>query len=343
VQTCRTIAPPLLAALLALAAAPPARAQGVEGLLPPVVGAAYRGRKVLIDFTRQGPQVSSMTVLCQPDGRERREFHATRSLLLVDGESTWQYLPDQRIVLKRRSRGEGGEILRPEQVRRALDSYDVRGLPAEAIAGRRTRGLEFLPRQSGSRPRRKVWVDAETGLVLRTEVYGTDSRLAWLAVFEDLEYHPRVDRAAFTMQVPSGARVVESAPEPCLEPAEAERASGLRVALPSYLPQGFARQCVRVRRRAGAGEVQVTFGDGLSLLSLFISGSFRAPGGTPSQPVAVGTWPGQWHEMGLVTGISWRTPWAHLALLGELSREELRLVAASVGDRPELSRTVAHP
>lgn len=335
----------LIAAALASGLVLPAAqapAQGVEGLLPRPVETAYRGRKVVVDFTRRGPQVTSMTVLCQPGGRERREFHATRALLVVDGESSWQYLPEQNIVLKRPTRGEGGEVLRLEQVRRALASYEVSMTPAEPIAGRRSRALEFVPRQAGSRPRRRVWVDAETGLILRTEVYGTDRRLAWLAVFEDLEYHPALDRAVFTLPVPAGARLVEAGADPCLEPAEAERLSGIAVALPAYLPEGFVRQCITARRQRDYAEVQVTFGDGLSLLSLFESNAFREPGGS-AQAVAVGPWPGRWHDMGLVTGLSWRTGRAHLALLGELSRAELFRVAGSVRGRPELSHPVAHP
>ena len=46
--------------------------------------------------------------------------------------------------------------------------------------------------------------------------------------------------------------------------------------------------------------------------------------------------------MGLVTGISWRAPWGHMALLGELSRSEMHKVAGSVQARPELSAPPAH-
>ncbi|HEY5998039.1 MAG TPA: sigma-E factor regulatory protein RseB domain-containing protein [bacterium] len=335
---------PLLVVVFLAAPGAAVRAQqGVDGLLPRATETAYRGRKVVIDFSHASPQVTSMTVLCQPGGRERREFHATHGLLVVDGQSSWQYLPDQGVVLKRRSRGEGGEQLRPELLRRALASYEVRVSASEPVAGRRSRALEFMPRQGGSRPRRRIWVDEETGLVLRTEVYGTDSRLSSLTVFEDLEYRPALDAAIFTMRVPAGARVVEAGDEPCLEPEEAARVAGLAVTLPAYLPEGFARQCIRARRRRDYGEVQVVFGDGLSLLSLFESTSFRSPGPAAGPAVPVGPWSGRWHALGLVSGISWRTPWANFALLGELSRDELLRVAGSVQEKAEPSAARRHP
>lgn len=315
-----------------------ATAQGVEALDLSPAPAAYRGRKVVIDFTRAAPQVTSMSILCQPDGRERREMHATHGIFIIDGESSWQYLPERGVVLKRPARGEGGEVLRPEQLQRALAGYVVRVVPSGRIAGRRSRALEFLPRQAGSRPRRMVWVDTETGLILRTEVYGIDSRLSWLSVFEELEYHPALDVSAFRMQVPAGARIVESGDESCLEPAAAGRLAGMQVALPAYLPEGFVRQCIRARRRSDYSEIQVIFGDGLSLLSLFASTSFREPDtGAPAAAAAIGTKSGRWYGRGLVSGLSWRAPWGYLALLGELSRPELQRIAESVEARPELS------
>jgi len=341
----RCLALPVLALLMAppaVWAADPAS----ETLLPQPAAAAYRGRKVVIDFTRRGPQVTSMNVLCRPGGFERREFHATRGIVVIDGESVWQYLPERGVVLKRPAHGEGGDLLRPEQLKRALASYEVRVVPAEPIAGRPSRAIEFSPRQENSRPRRLVWIDAETGLILRAEVYGAESRhLVRLSVFEELDYHPAISAAAFTMQVPAGVRVITSGAEPCLDPAEAERVSGIAVGLPAYLPAGFERQCIRARRQRDYGEVQVAFSDGLSLLSLFESTSFREPAADPgsSPQVAVGPAAGLWYDLGLVTGISWRTPAAYMALLGELSRSEMQKVAGSVRAQTELSSPPAHP
>ena len=332
-----------LAGLLAVAllALPAARSLALPGepLLPAPAPPDYRGRKVVIDFTSRGPRVTSLSVLCQPGGRERREEHATRGVQVHDGEYSWEYFPDRDLVLKRPASAEIGEMLRPEQLQRAIRSYAIQIMASGPIAGRRSRALEFAPRVAGSRPRRVVWVDAETALVLRTEVYGTNNRLAWLSVFEELEYRPSFDAAAFMRPGPPDVTVVEAAAEPCLEPAAAERLAGLPLALPAYLPEGFERQCIRARRQRDYGEIQVVFGDGLSLLSLFASTSFSEPatGRGSASPVTVGHASGRWHDLGLVTGISWHAPWGHMALLGELSRSEMHKIAGSVEARPELS------
>lgn len=334
----RRLAFPLAFALVALAAADAAAQLGGTVLPLPAVP-DYRGRKVVVDFTSRGPRVTSLNVLCQPGGRERRELHATRGVLVLDGEFSWEYLPERGVVLKRPGSADGGEMLRPEQLERALRSYTVRLVPSRAIAGRQSRALEFLPRHAGSRPRRVVWVDAATALILRTEVYATNSRLAWLSVFDELEYRPAIEATAFMRPGPPDATVVEAEAEPCLEPAAAERLAGLPLALPAYLPEGFERQCIRARRVRDYGEIQVVFGDGLSLLSLFASTSFREPsaGSGPAPSVAVGHATGRWHDLGLVSGISWRAPAGYMALLGELSRYEMHRVAKSVRTASELS------
>ena len=327
--------------LIALVALPQARswAQTAEALLPPPAPPDYRGRKVVIEFTSRGPRMTSLSVLCQPDGRERRELHATRGVQVFDGEYSWQYFPERDVVYRRPARAEGGEVLSPEQLQRAIASYAIQVVPSGPIAGRRSRAIEFAPRHAGSRPRRVVWVDAATALILRTEVYGTNNRLAWLSVFEELEYRPSFDAASFSRPGPPDVTVIEAGAESCLEPAEAERLAGLPLALPAYLPEGFSRQCIRARRQRDYGEIQVVFGDGLSLLSLFASTSFREPSGDggPASSAVVGHATGRWHDLGLVTGISWRAPWAHMALLGELSRSEMHKVAGSIQARAELS------
>jgi hypothetical protein len=109
--------------------------------------------------------------------------------------------------------------------------------------------------------------------------------------------------------------------------------------VPAYLPQGFVQQCIRARRQDGHGEIQVIYGDGLSVLSLFASTSFRDPGaGVSAAPAATfGTGGGRWYDKGLVSALAWREPWGHLALLGELSRPEIYRIASSVRARPELT------
>jgi outer membrane lipoprotein-sorting protein len=300
----------------------------------------YRGNQTIIDFSNVAPQVTKLTVMSRPGGKERREYHASRSIAVIDGDYFYQYYPERKLVVKRKLPG-GYDTLRKENLRQTLVSYELKNAPSEPIAGRRAQLYEFHPRQAGSRPVRKVWVDVETGLVLRMEIYSPDNRLFWLSVFEDIDYKSHVSPASFSLKIPAGVKVVESKEGRCLSREEAEETAGLPLGLPRYLPGGFVEKCVRVRRAEGHGEIQVLYSDGLSLLSLFESSRYRplkSAGPGRSVEIEVGGAPGVWRQLGLVSALHWQSPQAYLTLLGEISRDELLKVAESIYSLRELSR-----
>jgi outer membrane lipoprotein-sorting protein len=325
----------LLAAGLVQAPSPAPAADGREllrrmGVTPNEM--SYRGRQMVIDFSRLTPQVTRLTVVHQLGGKERREYHSSRSVAVIDGDYFYQYHPARNLVVKRKLPGEGGyDSLRKESLRQTLISYTLDSSPSETIAGRTTHMYSFHPKQAGSRPGRKVWVDVETGLILRMEIYSPDEKLFWLSVFEDIEYRYAVNPASFSMSIPPGVRVVEAGDEHCVSPAEAEEIAGLTLALPGYLPEGFVRKCIRARRSRGQGEIKTLYSDGLSLLTVFESSRFRPFGGSDDgRPVRVGKNLANLHRTGLVSALNWESSGAYLTILGELSHGELLKVAGSV-------------
>lgn len=298
----------------------------------------YFGDKIVIDFSRLTPQVTKLSVLHQTGGKERRVYQASDSVVVIDGDYFYQYHPKKRVLVKKKLPGEGGYgAIQRENLKQTLISYELRNSPSEAIAGRPTRLYEFVPRRAGTRPLRKVWVDVETGLFLRMEIYSPDDKLIWLSAFEKIDFRPNVTPASFAMKVPSGVRVVEAEEGDCLEPEEAGRIAGFPVGLPDYLPWGFVRKCIRTRKVKSFSEVQVLYSDGLSLLSLFQSSQGR-PYGKRGTDIRVGDRAGSLHALGLMSALSWKASWAHLTILGEMSREEMLKVAESVHPLRELSR-----
>jgi outer membrane lipoprotein-sorting protein len=292
----------------------------------------YHGRQMVIDFSRLTPRVTKLSVVHQLGGKERREYHGSQSVVVIDGDYFYQLHPAKNLVVKRKLPGDGGyDSLRQESLKQTLVSYDLQSSPSEAVAGRRTHMYAFQPRQRGSRPARKVWVDVETGLILKTEIYSPDEKLFWLSVFEDIDYRPAVNPASFTMSIPSGARVVEAGEEQCYGPGEAQEIAGLPLVLPRYLPGGFVQKCIRARHLRDYREIKVLYSDGLSLLTLFESSRLRPFGGAGSGlSVRVGEHPARLHRLGLVSALNWESPGSYLTILGEISREELLKVAESV-------------
>lgn len=335
------------AALILCTAALPVHAETEEKKLLEKIGVdsvekTYRGQKIVIDFSRVTPQVSKLTIVHQLGGKERREYHSSRSVVVIDGDYFYQYHPARNLVVKRKLPGEGGyEALRKENLELTLRSYRFRTEPAEKIAGRETRLFEFSPLQEGSRPRRKVWVDVESGLVLRMEIFSAENKLFWMSVFEDIDFKPKVSPVSFSAPAPAGARVVESTEGRCLEIDEAQRVAQFAVGIPGYVPRGFVRKCIRAKKSGDYGEIQVLYTDGLSLLSLFQSSRFRDPlkdRKEGSRVLAVGDKEGELNRHGLLSALSWPSTWAQLTLIGEISSEEMVKVGESVTPARKLSR-----
>lgn len=302
----------------------------------------FSGSKVVIDFSQLTPQVAKLSVLRQLDGKERRVYQTSKSVVVIDGDYFYQYHPAKRLLIKKKLPGEGGyDSLQKENLKQTLVSYELRNLPSEAVAGRDTLLYEFHPRDAGTRPMRKVWVDIETGLFLRMEIYSPGNKLFWLSAYEDIDYQATVSPASFTMEVPSGVRVVETEEGRCFSPGTAAEIAGFPLGLPQYLPGGFVRKCVRARHSGDYGEIQVLYSDGLSLLSIFESTRFRPlkeSGSSQSAPVQVDGSPGSLQGLGLVSALSWKSPWAYVTILGEISRDEMLKVAESIRPLRELSR-----
>jgi outer membrane lipoprotein-sorting protein len=344
----RRFLPPAAAVLVCCTlVAPPAHAGSEEKALLEKIGVesverTYRGQKIVIDFSRITPQVSKLTILHQLDGKERREYHSSRSVAVVDGDFFYQYHPSRNLIVKRKLPGEGGyAALRKKNLDLTLQSYSFRTEPGEEIAGRETRMFEFSPLQEGSRPRRRAWVDTETGLVLRMEIFSPENKLYMMSVFENIDYMPKVSPASFTMPAPKGVRVVESTEGQCLGITEAAETAQFPVGLPEYVPRGFVRKCVRAKKSRDYGEVQVLYSDGLSLLSLFQSSRFRDPAAKMnkgSRTLAVGDRDGELRQHGLLAALSWPSPWAQLTLIGEISSVEMVKVAESITPVREPSR-----
>ncbi len=168
----------------------------------------------------------------------------------------------------------------------AAGSGRVAGRPAEVVAVRR-----------GDTPAARLWIDRRTGLLLRSEVYDGNGRLARASVYIDL----RVERHAFLEHLPPmlatpGAIAISTSSIPQLE------ATGF--SCPRRLPLGFSLVGLD-RMRDGLGTLHTTYSNGLSTVSVFEQrGSLDARSLSGFEPDAVG---GRdvYVRYGLPTYVSW--------------------------------------
>jgi sigma-E factor negative regulatory protein RseB len=139
-----------------------------------------------------------------------------------------------------------------------VDNFSVTTSGSGRVAGR---PAQIVAVGRGAEAAARLWVDRRTGLLLRSEIYGRDGRLARTSVYIDL----RVERHAFLehlppMLAPPGAVAMSTDAIPRLE------ASGFRC--PRELPEGF-RLMDLDRTRDDLGTLHATYTDGLSTVSVF--------------------------------------------------------------------------
>lgn len=260
------------------------------------------------------------------DGRLRIETlmppSARGRVVVASGRDRWQYEPSRRVVYLSRS----AALAEAEPVDRLLEQYaaGVARRPA-AVAGRRAWRLELKPRLPDKAIRR-MWVDADTGLVLRYERLRADGRMLGTSHFTDVRLG-EPPAVLFERPGPPGTRVVRKqvAPKPISLAAAGAR---FGVTLPAALPAGYTFAGATLLAGKRQPVVHALYRDGLNAVSLYVG----PQGGLPydvrrGEAVALRHGTGRLRSARQLYMLSWRGPRADFALVGDASPELLALLA----------------
>ena len=198
-------------------------------------------------------------------------------------------------------RSEGGQLTpyaqvaqTPAQVARrrfALmrQNYDARMQPGDTLNGRAVEIIELRPRrplQGVPGPARRVFVDAQTGLTLRTEAFNARLQPVSHSTLSQIEWKPQF--AAATFREPSEIAAVAKrsfwqGEELGQNPALVAREVGFEPPQSPDLPRGFALEGFGVHRclHNEPGAMQIAaftrYTDGLNVLTLFAVKANRMP------------------------------------------------------------------
>jgi outer membrane lipoprotein-sorting protein len=329
----------LILGALPLALLVPARAGTAEGppearrLLQQAHAAAgrvaYSGRQITVMWGRRETAVTETQEYHAADGRlrieTRRPFTERGRVVVDDGRTRWQYEPSRRVVDQRASIA----VDAGPPVDQLLQAYTGVVEPApERAAGRRTWRLELHPRYAG-KPVRRMWIDAGTGLVLRYEQSREDGRLLSASRYTEVRLG-EPSAALFTRPGPPGTRVAAARPAPRpLSLAGARARFG--VALPAELPAGYRFADATLLSGRGYPVAHLRYRDGLSTVSLYVGrwGSLRyEPGRGQSLRLREGV--GHLYSRGHIYFLSWRSPLAEFALVGDASPPLLAQLANGI-------------
>ncbi len=130
-----------------------------------------------------------------------------------------------------------------------LNESEVSVLGSEQVDGRSTYVLESRPKVEKDEPilisRTKIWVDKETWMLLRSNIYDNKRNLIIETEINDLKINTGIPDSEFKFNIPDGAkvRIVDlegelKPPEP-LNLEEARQRSSFEILAPEYIPEGY--------------------------------------------------------------------------------------------------------
>ncbi len=204
--------------------------------------------------------------------------------------------------------------------------------PAETIAGRRAFAILLMSKYTGQVAMR-IWIDAQTKLVLQKETYASNGSVTHQSRFEHIRYTNEIPVAIFAAPK-SGFQQVRGLNHGVAsnDLERILRTAGFKARGPKYLPNGFVPAAGDVTDIKGIRTLHLLYSDGVRTLSLFENAKGAAVDLSHYKATNVHfeDHDGQYVEEGPTTLIAWEEAGLHFALVSDMSRQELLKIAASV-------------
>lgn len=225
-------------------------------------------------MTSAGGLVSSSRVVHICNGRERYE-----RIEVLDGQVRRQYRhngavltlwPQTRVAVLEQQDPVADFPSLPANGARALESYELRSIGMDRIAGYEAEVLMLKPRD-GHRYAQRLWAERDSGLLLRTDVLGPRGEVLESSAFTDLSIggKPAVESVLGPMKKLEGYRVIK--PQSQRTQLEAEGWSLAR-SVPGFQLVNCVKRPLDAVADGNAAEqvLQTVFSDGLTHVSVFI-------------------------------------------------------------------------
>lgn len=262
----------LLAAAPALAVPTSSAREILRRTLEPSA-ASYDGRVTLESFSPTGAGSREARVRFLNPAHYRREiFDAAgrpAQLIVSDGTTEWVYDKTKNKVWRGEAADADYKQFGSLQEHELLSAnYQASVSTASPVARRAVWRLELRSRWDG-KIQRRMWVDKQFGLVLRSEIFHQDGRLVSAFQFRNINFGKSQDAALFNFSPPAGVAVGKRLEPDFLALDEAKTATGLNPRTPVWLPSGYVFESLNILPQGGKNIIHYRFSDGINVLSLF--------------------------------------------------------------------------
>jgi sigma-E factor negative regulatory protein RseB len=212
----------------------------------------------------QGENVEVQRVLHRVDANGEQEkievMDGTSRQFLRINNDVYCHLPDGKHVrLERNTLRRFFPALLPAQPVSLLEHYDAKVGGTARVAGRACQVVSLEPRD-GYRYAYHLWLDKQTGLLLKSRMINGNGSVVSMFVFSEVQIGKAPAAQLFQNDL-AGKRVLNASSDPLPDAAWNVKA-----------PPGFERiqEAVRVLPGKKAPVTHLVFSDGLSVLSMFV-------------------------------------------------------------------------
>lgn len=153
------------------------------------------------------------------------------------------------------------EILGPDSV------YEIRAVGSDRVASRSARVIEISPTDE-YRYGRRLWLDDQTAMLLRSVVFDAEGRIVEMISFVDIELGTSISDGELDSALNNPSNVARY--QLGERHSAAPRAGGVPLWMPESLPRGFRLSSVGHGYTDGKRYEHLLFSDGLSSFSIYI-------------------------------------------------------------------------
>lgn len=240
----------------------------LETLLRDDYYVSYQAEEIVIFFTDGDPKVERYKVgKLKPHKMRREKYNLDGTLeevIVNDEELQVISYPKRKIAIKTPlSRTKKATDSKKELLGLIKSNYDIKPVNNDEVAGRKALVISIKPKERGTRPSFNVWFDSETGLIMKTETFGTDGRLAYLSSLRNIVINPSFPNDYFVIMVPRGTVAYEPAGTVVKTHSTDKAKQG------GFIDRLSGGYVLKEAMEDDKGQLQLLYHDGLNSVSVF--------------------------------------------------------------------------
>lgn len=296
---------------------------------------SFEGEVQSLRFGAQNSEAAIYRVEHRAPNLTRRWYLAPQDLY---GDSTISRGPityaidvkRDRVVVSTENPSDGNIPLR-QNFGLITQNYHVSFAPDETLVDRRVRVVALINKYTGQTTMR-VWIDANSKLILQKQFFSPSGALLSQIRFEHLRYTNDIPLAVFAIPKTYARVNGTNRASPSADIQRVVQNAGFAAREPRYLPEGFIPVNGNVVEIKGVRTLHLLYSDGIRTISLFQNARGAAVD-LSAYKVKDSVLDGRqvnYVEDGPTTLLAWSENGLHFALVGEVNRTELERIAGSV-------------